>query len=114
VLDPPGVSTGLGVTVDNEEPLWVSFQTSNEWVKGTDGRWVSLGYFLNLAPYVNGTVSATAPPRYVELRIEFRTQELIGQDAYAYLAHNGPVNAPTSWGTTRGLAEVTPAAGGGR
>jgi hypothetical protein len=54
-----------------------------------------------------------AGPRYVDYLIEFRTEEFIGHDVYAYVAYNGPLKTPNSYGGTRGLAEVTLAEGGG-
>jgi len=102
-----------GATVGADEPVWLSFQTQYEWIKDEDGTWVRLDTFLDLGSYANGSVPFGAPPRYVDFVFYFRTPEFIGNDVYAYVAHNGPVNPATSYGTTRGLAEVTPAIGGG-
>jgi hypothetical protein len=102
-----------GIATGTEEPLWVSIQATEEWQKDESDVWRGLGRHLDLGPYVNGTVPIDAPPRYVKLRIEFRTPEFIGHDVYAYVAHNGPVSTAWSFGTTAGLAEVTPVADGG-
>ena len=100
-----------GVTDASEEPLWVGIYTGDEWAKDGNGVWGSLGHFPDLASYL--TSQTPVGPRYVDLMVMFRTAELVGQDAYAYLAYNGPIKTPDSFGSTRGLAEVTPLDGGG-
>lgn len=103
-----------GRTEGAEAPLWVSFYTGEEWTKDANGVWGSLGHVFNLGPYVNGELNPlTTPTRYVTLRTEFRPPEFVGVDMYVYVAHNGPIKTPSSFGTTLGLAEVTPAEGGG-
>lgn len=111
-IDVPTFLT-TGMTTGTEEPLWVSFYTGDEWTNDS-GTWGSTGYLLDLRPYVNGQLDpSTTPPRYVTLRTEFRPPEFVGVDMYAYVAHNGPIKTPSSYGTTLGLAQVTPAEGGG-
>jgi hypothetical protein len=100
-----------GFTDASEEPLWVGIYTGDEWAKDGNGVWGSLGHFPDLASYLTGPTPVG--PRYVDLMVMFRTAELVGQDAYAYLAYNGPIKTPDSFGSTRGLAEVTPLDGGG-
>ena len=51
-------------------------------------------------------------PHYVEFFVDLLTPS-INDLAHPYIAFNGPVKPPSAFSTTRGLAAVTPAPGGG-
>ena len=68
---------------------------------------------FDLRPYVTGQPQAPDDqPHYVELFVDLLTPA-INDLGHPYVAYNGPVRPPSEFGTTRGLAEVTPAPGGG-
>jgi len=102
-----------GATESSEEPYYFTFQTGPEWYKDSGGAWHSTGVKLDLSPYITGQPQPPGDqPRYVELFLDLLTAG-INDKGHIYIAHNGPVAQPSAFSTTRGLAEVTPIAGGG-
>ena len=110
---PASFLTMTGVTEGSEEPYYFTFQTGPEWYKDSGGVWHSTGVRLDLSPYITGLPQWPADqPRYVELFLDLLTAG-INDKGHIYIAHNGPIAQPGSFGTTRGLAEVTTVSGGG-
>ena len=110
---PASFLTTTGRTEGSEKPYYVTFQTTYEWQRDTDGTWRCTGAMFDLRPYVTGQPQLPDDqPHYVELFVDLLTPA-INDLGHPYVAYNGPVLPPSEYGTTHGLAEVTPAAGGG-
>jgi hypothetical protein len=110
---PTSFLTMTGATEGSEEPYYFTFQTGPEWYKDAGGAWHSTGVKFDLGPYITGQPQwPPDQPRYVELFLDLLTAG-INDKGHIYIAHNGPIAQPSAFGTTRGLAEVTPVSGGG-
>jgi hypothetical protein len=110
---PASFLTTTGRTEGSEKPNYVTFQTTYEWRKDADGTWRSTEAMFDLRPYVTGQPQPPDDqPHYVEFFVDLLTPS-INDLAHPYIAYNGPVKPPSAFSTTRGLAEVTPAPGGG-